>query len=623
MHCHLTDPNIDPGSREHTQILTGRQKLILCLLLAVITLLVYNRVASAGFINFDDPQYVINNPQVHQGVTWATIKWAFTVYLAGNWHPLTWLSHALDWQLFQGNPAGHHYVNVIFHVADAVLLFLFLLSATRRTWLSWSVAALWACHPVNVESVAWIAERKNVLSMFFLLLALYAYGKFVQQPDIRRYLLVASLFAAALMSKPQGITFPLLLLLWDYWPLKRFNPFKRDRSESPSLLWLTAEKLPLLILSAASAWITMQAQRLGEAVRTAAEFSFSARIENALTSYVRYIEIAFWPSRLSPIYPHPENSIPAWQPIVAAAFLLTVTGLVVWQRERRYLLVGWFWFAGSLVPMLGLVQVGQQAMADRYAYLPFIGLFVAVVWGAAEFLERWNVSPAVASGALAALLIILGVATFRQLGYWHDSETLWTRALAVTTRNYTAHSNLADVMAKAGRSDEAISHFEAAAAIHPYPPPQLLALGSYELEHGDLTRAIRQFTKVSQTDVTLRSTALGDLGSAYLRMGDRARAKQNFEDALLADPANSAALVGNGLIAYPSDPEEASALFARASSLQPTDVRLQLLASALMKAGRRVDARLAQDRVVRASANLEKTRADANQLLELASPVSK
>jgi Flp pilus assembly protein TadD len=612
----LSDPSTESRRLEHISNLP-KQSVILCLLLAAIALLVYNRTASADFLNFDDPQYVLNNFQVHQGITWATIKWAFTTYDAGNWHPLTWLSHALDWQLFQGNPAGHHYINVLFHAINAVLLFLVLLGATRRTWLSWLVAALWAFHPVNVESVAWIAERKNVLSMFFFLLALYAYGRFVQQQKLGRYLVVASLFVLGLMAKPQVITFPLLLILWDYWPLQRFNSFAWDRSEWPSRLWLIAEKLPLLILSAASAWITMQAQRFGEALRTTAEFSVSARIENAVTAYVRYIGISLWPSRLSAIYPHPESSIPAWQWIAAAAFLLTLSGLVVWHRQQRYLLVGWFWFLGSLVPMIGLVQVGQQAMADRYAYVPFIGLVLAIVWGAAELLERWRVRPMVPITASAALLIVLGAATYRQLGYWHTSETLWTRALAVTEKNYTAHSNLADTLARHGRSEEAIVHFEAAERLHAYPPSEVLALGIYEQQNGHVEEAIGQFQKVLRiSDVTFRGTALSHLGSAYMQKGNQGLAREAYNQAIQVNPRDSEALVGIGLLAFQSDPELAVTEFSRAFQAQPSDVGLLLLAAALQKTGHTVESQAVYERVKRVSPNLARAQAAADQLLQ-------
>lgn len=611
-----SDPSTESRSLEPTSNLRG-QKVILCLLLAAISLLLYNRATAGDFINFDDPQYVLNNSQVHQGITRATIKWAFTAYEAGNWHPLTWLSHALGWQLFQGNPAGHHYINIVLHAINAALLFLVLLGATRRTWLSWMVAAVWAFHPVNVESVAWIAELKNLLSMFFFLLALFAWGKFAQQQKPGRYLGVALLFALALMAKPQVVTFPLLLILWDYWPLQRFNSFSLSRSESLSWPSLIAEKLPLFILSAASAWITLQAQRFGEAVRTTAEFSLPSRIENALTAYVRYMAIALWPARLSPIYPHPENSIPVWQWAIAASFLLSVTGFVVWQRQRRYLLVGWFWFLGSLVPMIGLVQVGQQAMADRYAYLPFIGLFLAIVWGAADLLEKWRGSVVVPIGLSAGILLVLGATTYRQLGYWHTSETLWTRALAVTEKNYTAHSNLADALARHGRSEEAIVHFEAAERLHPYPPTQVLALGVYEQQNGHVEEAIEQFKRVLRLgEVTFRGSALSHLGSAYLQKGNPGLAGAAYNQALQINPRDSEALVGLGLLAFQRNPELAVAEFSRAFEAQPSDVGLLLLAAALRKTGQTEESQAVYERAKRASPDLARAQAAADQLLQ-------
>ncbi len=594
---------------------------MLCLLLTMVSLLLYHRAASAGFINFDDPQYVINNPHVQQGIRWETIQWAFITFDAGNWHPLTWLSHALDCQLFQLSPAGPHYVNLLFHTANALLLFLLLLSATRRTWLSWAVAALWAIHPLNVESVAWIAERKNVLSMFFFLLALYVYGKFAEKQTIGRYGLVALCFALGLMAKPQVITLPLVLLLWDYWPLQRLEPFGSERPAS--LLWLSIEKLPLLLLSAGSAFVTLQAQRSGDAVRTLAEFPVLVRIENACSAYLRYVANAFWPSRLSPIYPHPENSIPLWQAIAAAALLLIITGLVVWQRKHRYLPVGWLWFLGTLVPMIGLVQVGQQAMADRYAYLPLIGVLVMVVWGSAEILDRWNISPSFRTAGLAAILIALAIVTYRQLGYWKDSETLWTRALAVTEKNYTAHTNLADTLARHGRADEAIVHFEAAEQLHAYEPSQVLALGIFEEQHGHIDGAARQFKLASQSsELTLRASALAHFGSIQLQKGDRTLASQSFVASLQADPSEVIALVGSGIIAYRDDPEKAATLLGRAVAVQPTDLRLLLLAAALQKTGRTVDAQVARDRAQKNSADLARAQSAANHLLGIQPGIS-
>ena len=466
-----------------------------------------------------------------------------------------------------------------------------------------AVAALWAIHPLNVESVAWIAERKNVLSMFFFLLALYVYGKFAEKQNDRQIRTGGAVLCTRADGQAPGDHSSAGIALWDYWPLQRLEPFGSERPAS--LLWLSIEKLPLLLLSAGSAFVTLQAQRSGDAVRTLAEFPVLVRIENACSAYLRYVANAFWPSRLSPIYPHPENSIPLWQAIAAAALLLIITGLVVWQRTR-YLPVGWLSRLGTLVPMIGLVQVGQQAMADRYAYLPLIGVLVMVVWGSAEILDRWNISPSFRTAGLAAILIALAIVTYRQLGYWKDSETLWTRALAVTEKNYTAHTNLADTLARHGRADEAIVHFEAAEQLHAYEPSQVLALGIFEEQHGHIDGAARQFKLASQSsELALRVSALAHFGSIQLQKGDRTLASQSFVASLQADPSEVIALVGSGIIAYRDDPEKAATLLGRAVAVQPTDLRLLLLAAeALQKTGRTVDAQVARDRAQKNSADL-------------------
>lgn len=602
----------------------SKPTVMLCLLLAVITLLVYNRAASSEFINFDDPQYVTNNSHIREGLTWSTIQWAFTTYEAGNWHPLTWLSHALDAQLIALNPAGHHYVNVLFHVINSLLLFLVLLSATRSRWLSWLAAAIWALHPVNVESVAWVSERKNLLSMFFFLLAMHAYEKYARGPRPGKYVLTALLFSLGLMAKPQVITFPFVLLLWDYWPLRRLGSAASTPPASSSILALTGEKMPLLLLSTASAVITMRAQQFGHAVRTTAEFSFSVRIENALLSYVRYIEKFFWPHPLSPFYAHPENTIPAWQAGMAGTFLLLVTALVLWQRRRSYLLVGWFWFLGTLVPMIGLVQVGQQAMADRYAYLPFIGLLLMVVWGGHDLLASLGWRRELSIVGAIAILVALSALTYRQLGYWRNSEILWSHALQVSDRNYTAHSNLADALARQGRSEEAIVHYEAAESLHAYPPSQLLSLGLYELQHGHGDAAIQQFKRVQQSpDPSLKQSALDGIGAAYLQRGSRDLAKESYARALEINPGDAHALLGLGVIAYPTDPASAATYFSRAVAIQPSDVSLLLLATALHKHGRSTESAAAVQRAQQISPNLSQAQETVSRLLEDPNSMSK
>src|SRR3984893_5317135 len=439
-----------------------RQTLMLSLVLFAAVLVSYSPVIHHGFIDYDDNEYITDNRHVRAGMTWATVEWAFTTYDDANWHPLTWLSHALDCELFGLNPAGHHGVNVLLHAANAVLLFLLLQSATGFRWRSLMVAALFALHPMNVESVAWASERKSVLSMLFFLLALYAYVWYTRRPGLRRYALVAFFFALALLSKPQVIALPFLLLLWDYWPLGRIGapvlPGPEGQGENVPRLssrWLVFEKLPLLLLSAASALITMKAQEAGLAVQTFSQYSPLLRLETGVVSYVRYLEKALWPSKLVALYPHPTKLYPAWQTGAAVVLLLLITALVIRARDRRYLSFGWFWFLGSLVPMIGLVQVGFQAMADRYAYIPFIGLFLTITWLAADWAQarqipgRWLAIPAV------CCLLALGTLTYGQVGYWHDSSSFWLRTLALTRDNYVAQNKLGALLLHQGRTEHA------------------------------------------------------------------------------------------------------------------------------------------------------------------------
>jgi len=355
----------------------------------VATLALYNPVNRHPFVNYDDDRYVTENAHVHNGLNWDTLTWAFSAEEQGNWHPLTWLSHALDFQLFHLNATGHHFTSLLIHSANAVLLFLFLLYATGRVGPSWFVAALFALHPINVESVAWVAERKNVLCTFFFFAALLAYCWYARKPAWRRYLAFAGLFALGLMSKPMVITLPFVLLLLDYWPLGRLKESPPSASPIPqaSLSKLLVEKLPLLALSAASAAITMQAQRAGGAVRSTAQFSLGVRVENAVVAYATYLWKTIWPAHLAPLYPHPGDSLPVWEVVISALVLLAVTSVVARFRAKRYLLTGWLWFLGTLVPVIGLVQVGDQAMADRYAYIPLVGIFVMIAWGVADLAD--------------------------------------------------------------------------------------------------------------------------------------------------------------------------------------------------------------------------------------------
>jgi len=569
---------------------------VLCLFLIAATLVVYNRVNQNSFVNFDDDRYITENAHVRAGLTWGTIRWAFSSLEQANWHPLTWLSHALDCQLFRLNPDGHHYVNLLLHAVNAMLLFLILQRATGFTWRSFAVAALFALHPINVESVAWASERKNVLSMLFFLLALGAYGWYVRKPELRRYLVLAALFALGLMAKPQVITFPLVLLLWDYWPLGRVGSTHEfsNKVAQRGFSSLVIEKLPLFALSAASAIITMKAQSAGGAVRSEIEYPFAVRFGNALLAYARYLGKAVWPSHLAAMYPHPGESLQAWQ-AVAAALLLGFISAGVWAaRRRRYLLVGWLWFLGTLVPMIGLVQVGGQSMADRYAYLPLIGLFVMIAWGVADWAQhkhlptRWLGIPTV------LVLLIFSLLTHRQLAYWHDSITLWSHALEVTSRNFVAEDSLGGALVNEGQYEQAIPHFRSAVEINAHDPLGHLNICAYEQQHENFMQAIEHCRMVLRftRDTGLQANAYTNLGGAYRKIGDPSHAKASYEAALGLAPQNSTALMGMGLLAQSrGDFTEAIREYSQTVTVQPSDVAYLLLARALEQIGRVKEAR--------------------------------
>lgn len=599
-----------------------KRTVVFCLLLVAATLAVYNPVNRNAFVNFDDDHYITHNPHVLAGVTWDTVKWAFDGYHEANWHPLTWLSHAADCELFGVNPVGHHYVNVFLHAIDAALLFLLLQSATGFTWRSLLVAALFALHPVNVESVAWVSERKNVLSMMFLLLAMQAYGWYVRKPTVARYAAVAILFAFGLMSKPQVITLPFLLLLWDFWPLGRLRPqaaSSQDGSPPAKVSALIFEKIPLFVLSLASAVVTMQAQKAGGAIHSAIIYPFRLRLENAIVSYVRYIGKAFWPIHLSPLYPHQLDLLHPWHVVASALFLVAAIVTVILHRRHGYLLTGWFWFLGSLVPMIGLVQVGEQAMADRYAYLPFIGLFLMTVWGLAEWAQARHISPDRLAGPAIVVLLALGALTYRQIGYWRNSETLWTYALKVTdVRSYKAHFNLAITYDEQGRYDEAIQQFREAVDPRSDDPQIHLGLGIYDQRHGHVEEAIGEYqtTLRMTSDPMLKADAYCNLGSAFRQLRDYEHARTSFAEALQLDPNQPMALIGMGLLAQKSgDTAHAITNYSRAMAIEPTAVGYLLLMRAQEQAGHSAEARVAYDRAQQLTTDLNQAQQTANALL--------
>jgi len=527
-------------SQPRMDLLTAPRKrtFTIALLLAIATLTLYYPLHDHPFVNYDDSLYVTENAQVQAGLTWLTIKWAFTTFEVGTWHPLTWLSHALDCQWFGLDPRGHHDTNLLLHTLNVVLLFLVLQAATGYAGRSAMVAALFALHPVNVESVAWIAERKNLLSMLFFLLALGSYRWYAREPKVGRYAVVAFLYALALLAKPQVITFPFVLLLWDYWPLQRWFTVGHAREPvnaaipARSFSWLVLEKLPLLALSTASAVLTMAA------ARTDTEKIFyprHLRVEAAIVSYVQYLGKTFWPSRLAVFYPHPGSSLQPWHAYAALCLLMVITALFFEARSRRYLLVGWLWFVGTLVPMLGLLPVGykgMQGIADRYAYLPFLGLFIMVCWGVADFLSNRKSGTHYTwlTGLSLVVLLVLAAITHRQIGYWSDNVVLWSHTLQVTGTNWLAENNLGKILMSEGQEEAGVAHFFRAVAIYPNDPISNMNIALYEQKHGNLSDAVTHF-KVAVTnshDAKLKVAALNNLGQAYNDLGDPVRARECF-----------------------------------------------------------------------------------------------
>jgi protein O-mannosyl-transferase len=488
--------------------------VVICTVLTAITCLVFGQTLRHQFVTYDDPQYVYANPDVTAGVSPARIAWAFTHTIAGNWHPLTTISHMLDCQLYGLNPAGHHFTNVLLHTIAVILLFLVLRQMTGNLWRSAFVAVLFAIHPLHVESVAWISERKDALSAVFFMFTLGAYVRYVRANSLTAYLLVLLFFALGLMSKPMLVTLPFILLLLDYWPLERIgspglaNPMVRQAArsrQSSTITRLIVEKIPLLALSAVFSVVTLLGQFHSTGISN--QLPLAWRLSNAVVSYVVYIWQMFWPVRLAAFYPHPHDQLLPWQVFLAIAFLVAITVLAIHLREQRgYVFTGWFWYLGMLVPVIGLVQAGEQARADRYTYLPQIGLYVLITWGITDLVlsmaarrPGWGLVPAASppasfrshktraassaapphrrrsnpsSGykALCAAIAIAIIAplswrAFVQTSFWKDSEILWKHTLAVTSDNDVAHYNLGYLFLQRGDSDSAISHFETALRI--------------------------------------------------------------------------------------------------------------------------------------------------------------
>jgi tetratricopeptide (TPR) repeat protein len=488
----------------------GRPDLLILLALGTITFGIYAQVIGHQFITLDDPTYIRENPMVNRGVTLVGLTWAFTTFYAANWHPLTWIAHMIDSQLFGMNAGAHLLVNTGIHVANTLLLFWLLLGTTRARWPSALVAALFALHPLHVESVAWAAERKDTLSTFFGLLSLIAYTHYVETRSRKWYAWTALTLALGLLAKPMLVTWPFVMLLLDYWPLRRLadatsKEYRRgaSRREAPTgIAALVREKLPLFLIVAASAVITFVAQSHDRAVRTLADAPVALRLSNALVSYAKYLLLTFWPNDLAVYYPF--AGIPAWQIIGAAFLLIGITVFCVSQRRiRPYLVVGWLWFLGTLVPVIGIVQVGGQTMADRYFYIPSIGLFIALVFGLADVAKSWRVAPSLSAGVTGGVLLVLATLTNAQVQRWRDSFTLFEHTLAVTPPNLRIEHNLGVALGASNRYDEAAAHFEKALQIDPNFYDGLVAMGVTRAHQGRLPEAIEYFRAAihSQPDV--------------------------------------------------------------------------------------------------------------------------
>jgi tetratricopeptide (TPR) repeat protein len=459
----------------------------ICVGLVALVWFVFGQVRTFPFVNFDDPEYVYEVPEINSGLSWHNLAWAFTHWPSTNWFPLKNISHMIEFQVFGSNHGAFHVTNVVLHSMSVILLFLVLRNMTTTIWKSAFLAAIFAIHPLRAESVVWIEERKDVLSGVFFMLTLAAYFYYTRKRSVARYLTMSILFAAGLLSKPMLVTMPVILLLLDFWPLRRIT----DRS---SLLNKIVEKIPLFVLSLADAYLS--AGGIASAHSAADQLSFSARIGNALVSYVVYIWQMIWPANLAVFYPIPLNGLPIWQPITAAALLLATTAAVLLLRKSRpYLFVGWFWYLIMLAPVIGLIQINLQAHADRYTYLPQIGLCLMLAWGVADLLRASTYRTQIATAAAVVVIFAFAFVARAQASYWRDSETLWTHTIAVTKDNYFAHASLADLLMRRGRVDEAIEHSEEALRIRPNDADAENNLGLALLQRGETKRALTHLEK--------------------------------------------------------------------------------------------------------------------------------
>jgi protein O-mannosyl-transferase len=505
-------------------------KTAICIFLAISTFTIYSQIQNHEFINYDDDVYITNNQHVKAGLTPDSIRWSLTASFNGNWHPITWLSHMLDVQLF--GPNDHHLTNLLFHITNVLLLFLILFRMTGALWQSGFVAALFALHPINVESVAWVAERKNVLSTFFWLLTMWAYIRYAEKSNLTRYSLVILFFAMGLMSKPMLVTLPFVLLLLDYWPLNRL--------QSKPISRLVFEKIPLLVLVVGSIITTLTVQKMSGALGSLDAFPIQERIINALVSYGLYLKKMIWPGGLAIFYAHPENVLPVWKALATAALLALITTMSIrLARRAPYFLVGWFWYLGTFIPVIQLVQTGSIAMADRYAYVPFIGIFIIIAWGLPELLAKWDLKGRVLTIAAGFWITALMLLTWVQVGHWKNSITIFSHAINVTDIEYPnfflAHNNLAYALLAKGKTNEAVSHYKIAVQLYPDYAVNHYHLANALLTDGKIREAVSHFGKAIEL-MPDYANAYNNLGSTLFKVGKILEAISQYRMAVKLEP---------------------------------------------------------------------------------------
>ena len=570
-----------------------RQTRLICAALALAVAAAYWPVRQCGFVGYDDYDYVVNNDAIQHGLNWRAAAWAFTTTHAGNWHPLTWFSHLVDFQLYGLNAAGHHATSLLFHAANSILLFLLLKRMTGAMRPSAMVAALFALHPMHVESVAWIAERKDVLSAFFWMLSVWAYVRYAEECKMQNdhhvergkkckifYALALACFAMGLMSKPMVVTLPFILLLLDYWPLARWRPPRAP-------LW--AEKVPFFMLAAASSVITVVAQQQSRSVVSLAGVPLAARLENLPVGCARYVGKLFWPGHLAALYPY-VLAWPAWEVAGAAAFLAGVTGWVIWRaRAQPFLAVGWMWFLGGLAPVIGLVQVGFQSIADRYTYLPSVGLFLMAVWAVGEWrgdLGR-RAGAVLGTAALAACLYL----TPRQAGCWRNTGTLFAHAVENTKDNYFACDALGEYLAVNGQRAAALEYLEKAAGFAPWFEPAQNDLGRVLLDAGRVDDALPHLQRAADM-IPDKPEPHYNLGRALLAKGRVAEALGQFEAQVNLRPQDAVAQLNFGSVLLDNNlPDDAIPHLEKAAAINPADAGVHdKLGSAYLRKGREAEA---------------------------------